>query len=58
MFKTTKQQLVQSDKGTKNIPLENETDHKWSKMVLPRSLWVIPSYLVLKKTEYRVNGEK
>ena len=31
MFNATKQQLVQSDKGSKNISLENETHHKWSK---------------------------
>ena len=31
VFNATKQQLVQSDKGTKNISLENETHHKWSK---------------------------
>ena len=31
VFSATKQQLVQSDKGTKNISLENETHHKWSK---------------------------
>ena len=31
MFNATKQQLVQSDKGTKNISLENETHYKWSK---------------------------
>ena len=31
MFNATKQQLVQSDKATKNISLGNETRHKWSK---------------------------
>ena len=31
VFNVTKQQLVESDKGTKNINLENETHHKWSK---------------------------
>ena len=31
MFSATKRQLVQSDKGTKNTSLENETYHKWSK---------------------------
>ena len=31
VFNATKQQLVQSDKGSKNISLENETHHKWSK---------------------------
>ena len=56
VFNATKQQLVQSDKGTQNISLENKTHHKWSK-TLP-SLSVIPLYLVLKKTEYRVNGEQ
>ena len=33
MFNATKQQLVQSDKGTKNISLENESHHKWSKNI-------------------------
>ena len=33
MFSATKQQLVQSDKGTKNVSLENETHHKWSKNI-------------------------
>ena len=28
VFSATKQQLVQSDKGTKNVSLENETHHK------------------------------
>ena len=31
MFNATKQQLLQSDKGTKNITLENQIHHKWSK---------------------------
>ena len=31
VFNATKQQLVQLDKGTKNISLENETHRKWSK---------------------------
>ena len=31
IFNATKEQLVQSDKGTNNISLENETHHKWSK---------------------------
>ena len=31
MFNATKRQLVQSDKCTKNINLEKETRHKWSK---------------------------
>ena len=30
-FNATKQQLVKSDKGTKNISLKNEIHHKWSK---------------------------
>ena len=30
-FNATKQQLVKPDKGTKNVILENETHHKWSK---------------------------
>ena len=30
-FNATKQQLVKSYKGIKNISLENETHHKWSK---------------------------
>ena len=30
-FNATKQQLVKSDKGTKNISLKNETHHTWSK---------------------------
>ena len=35
VFNATKQQLlVQSDKGTKNISLENETHHKWSKNIM------------------------
>ena len=35
VFNATKQQLVQSDKGTKNISLKNETHHKWSKNTTP-----------------------
>ena len=35
VFSATKQQLVQSDKGTKNVSLENETHHKWSKNIRP-----------------------
>ena len=31
VFNATKQQLVQSDKGNKNISLENKTHHKLSK---------------------------
>ena len=31
VFNATMQQLVQSNKGTKNISLENEIHHKWSK---------------------------
>ena len=31
MFNATKQELVQPYEGTKNISLENETDHKWTK---------------------------
>ena len=31
MFNATKQHLVQSDKGPKNISLENQNHHKWSK---------------------------
>ena len=34
MFNATKRQLVQSDKGIKNISLENETHHKWSKNIM------------------------
>ena len=30
-FNSTKQQLVKSDKGIRNISLENEIHHKWSK---------------------------
>lgn len=30
VFNATKQQLVQSDKGTKNASLENKIHHKWS----------------------------
>ena len=33
VFNATKQQLAQSDKGTKKISLENETNHKWSKNI-------------------------
>ena len=33
VFNATKQQLAQSDKGTKKISLENETHHKWSKNI-------------------------
>ena len=33
VFNATKQQQLQSDKGTKNISLENETHHKWSKNI-------------------------
>ena len=33
VFNATKQQLVQSNKGTKNISLENETHHKWSRNI-------------------------
>ena len=31
VFNATKQQLLQSDKGTKKISLKNESHHKWSK---------------------------
>ena len=31
MFNATKQHLAQSDKGPKNISLENQNHHKWSK---------------------------
>ena len=31
MFNATKQQLIKLVKGTKNISLENEIHHKWSK---------------------------
>ena len=31
MFNASKQHLVQSDKGPRNISLENQTHHKWSK---------------------------
>ena len=30
-FSATKQQLIKSDKGAKNISLDNEIHHKWSK---------------------------
>ena len=30
-FNATKQQLIKSDKGAKNISLDNEIHHKWSK---------------------------
>ena len=29
VFNATKQKLVQSEKGTQNISLENQTQHKW-----------------------------
>ena len=42
VFNATKQQLVQSDKGTKNIILENETQHKWSK----NTTLIVSDYIV------------
>ena len=35
MFNATKQQLIKLVKGTKNISLENEIHHKWSKNITP-----------------------
>ena len=33
VFNANKQQLLQSDKGTKKISLKNESHHKWSKNI-------------------------
>ena len=55
MLNVTKQQLVQLEKGTKNISLEMKSITNGVKP--PRLLLVIHLYLVLNKTKYFINGE-
>ena len=53
VFNATKQQLVQSDNGTKNIILGNETHHKWSK----NTTLIVGDFIVSSIEENRISRQ-